>query len=98
MSTANGRDWDSSEGSIGKLSTSPVVRYLRIRAGVRREYPNFFLQTKIRAPIDHGVYALLDMHEDVLSSKFCLYDGVPRWVIDKSVPKHAFPWPMKGAI
>jgi endoglycosylceramidase len=44
----------------------------------------------------HGIYALLDMHEDVLSSKFCLYDGAPRWVIDKSVPDHAFPWPLKG--
>ena len=32
----------------------------------------------------HGIYTLLDMHEDVLSSDFCLYDGAPRWVIDKS--------------
>ena len=44
----------------------------------------------------HGIYALLDMHQDVLSSKFCLYDGAPRWVIDKSVPRHAFPWPLEG--
>jgi len=55
-------------------------------------------QTKIvvKNLADHGIYTLLDMHQDILSSKFCLYDGVPRWVIDKSVPKHAFPWPLTG--
>ena len=44
----------------------------------------------------HGVYVLLDMHQDILSSAFCLYDGAPRWVIDKSVSAHPFPWPLKG--
>lgn len=44
----------------------------------------------------HGVYALLDLHQDIMSSKFCLYDGVPLWVVDKSTAKHAFPWPLKG--
>lgn len=44
----------------------------------------------------HGIHTLIDMHEDVLSSKFCLYDGAPLWVINKSVPKHPFPWPLKG--
>ena len=42
----------------------------------------------------HGIHVLLDMHQDILSSKFCLYDGVPRWVIDKSEPAHAFPVPL----
>ena len=54
----------------------------------------------VRAIVDSmaakGVYTLLDMHEDVFSSKFCLYDGVPLWVANKSVPKHPFPWPLKG--
>jgi endoglycosylceramidase len=44
----------------------------------------------------HGIYVLFDMHEDCLSSHFCTYDGVPPWVIDKSIPKHSFPWPLKG--
>ena len=43
-----------------------------------------------------GIYVILDMHEDVLSSKFCLYDGAPLWVVNKSTPKHEFPWPLKG--
>ena len=46
----------------------------------------------------HGVYVLLDMHQDILSSAFCLYDGAPRWVIDKSTaalpPDHAYPAPI----
>lgn len=45
---------------------------------------------------DAGVYTLLDLHEDILSSKFCLYDGAPLWLINKSKPKHEFPWPLKG--
>lgn len=45
---------------------------------------------------EHGIYTLLDMHEDVLSSKFCLYDGAPLWVVNKSVPAHPFPWPLSG--
>jgi endoglycosylceramidase len=42
----------------------------------------------------HGVYVLLDMHQDILSSKFCLYDGAPRWVIDKSQPRQGYPYPL----
>lgn len=44
----------------------------------------------------HGIHALLDAHQDVLSSKFCLYDAWPLWVINKSVPKKPFPWPLTG--
>jgi hypothetical protein len=43
----------------------------------------------------HGISALLDVHQDVLSSKFCLYDGAPAWLVDKSFqPAHDFPWPL----
>ena len=65
--------------------------------------PGVFNQTylmTIKSIVDrmaaHGVYTLLDMHEDVLSSKFCLYDGAPLWVVNKSTSKHAFPWPLHG--
>ena len=44
-----------------------------------------------------GVYSLLNVQMDGLSSKFCAYDGVPLWVIDKATPSaHAFPWPLTG--
>jgi len=32
--------------------------------------------------------------QDVISTAFDSYDGVPRWLIDKLSPsKHAYPWP-----
>ena len=40
-----------------------------------------------------GMYTLLDMHQDALSSKFCLYDGIPLWVIDKCIGDSLFPFP-----
>ena len=47
----------------------------------------------------HGQYAIMDMHQDTLSSKYYaggVYDGAPRWLID-SLPKIdsslTFPWP-----
>ena len=43
----------------------------------------------------NGIYTILDMHQDVLSSLFCTYDGVPLWLIQKSIPKFKFPWPLK---
>jgi endoglycosylceramidase len=58
-------------------------------------YANIVKRT-VRALNAKGVYVLLDMHQDVLSSEFCLYDGMPRWVVAKSTPRHAFPWPLKG--
>ncbi|GMH59992.1 hypothetical protein TL16_g02943 [Triparma laevis f. inornata] len=45
---------------------------------------------------DAGVYTLFDLHEDILSSKYCLYDGAPLWLVEKSEPKHDFPWPLQG--
>eukprot|EP00055_Hartaetosiga_balthica_P013711 m.71469 g.71469 ORF g.71469 m.71469 type:complete len:487 (+) comp8350_c0_seq1:211-1671(+) len=44
----------------------------------------------------YDIYTLFDMHQDGLSSKFCLYDGIPLWVADRSTPRHAFPWPLTG--
>lgn len=44
----------------------------------------------------YDIYTLLDMHQDCLSTLFCLYDGAPLWVIEKSKPRHAFPWPAHG--
>ncbi len=43
-----------------------------------------------------GIYTLLDVHQDCLSSRFCLYDGIPLWVANKSVARKAFPWPLTG--
>lgn len=48
----------------------------------------------------HHQYALLDMHQDVLSSRLADsagdsgYDGAPRWLIDRTHISRAYPWPL----
>eukprot|EP00698_Gefionella_okellyi_P018721 TRINITY_DN564_c0_g1_i1.p1 TRINITY_DN564_c0_g1~~TRINITY_DN564_c0_g1_i1.p1 ORF type:complete len:499 (-),score=61.65 TRINITY_DN564_c0_g1_i1:98-1594(-) len=44
----------------------------------------------------HGIFTLLDMHQDALSTKYCLYDGIPLWLANKSISLTDFPWPFKG--
>lgn len=49
----------------------------------------------------HNMYALLDMHQDVLSSRLADqwnsgYDGAPRWLVDRTQERHPYPWPFKG--
>eukprot|EP01147_Barroeca_monosierra_P006828 gene6828-394_t len=46
---------------------------------------------------EKGIYTLLDVHQDALSSKFCSYDGIPLWVANRSIPRHSFPWPFNGS-
>jgi endoglycosylceramidase len=44
----------------------------------------------------HEIYAFLDVHQDVMSSYYCLYDGFPKWAVNQSPnPKHEFPWPLE---
>ncbi|EDQ88157.1 uncharacterized protein MONBRDRAFT_9488 [Monosiga brevicollis MX1] len=64
---------------------------------------NGFNQTyfdQIRAIVttlaDYEIYTFFDMHQDGFSSRFCLYDGIPLWVANRSVSRHAFPWPLSG--
>ena len=36
------------------------------------------------------------MHQDVLTSRFHHdYDGAPLWLVNKTQPRHPFPWPYK---
>ena len=32
---------------------------------------------------ENGFYVILDMHQDMMSSKFAAYDGVPLWVLNE---------------
>jgi len=43
----------------------------------------------------HHMYGLLDMHKDVVGmpANVSEYDGYPRWLVDRTVPKHPHPWP-----
>lgn len=40
----------------------------------------------------HHMYGLLDMHKDVVGNMDA-YDGYPRWLVNRTVPKHPHPWP-----
>ena len=44
---------------------------------------------------DRGAYSILDMHQDGLSSLFGAYDGAPAWLVNRTLPRHAYPWPFK---
>jgi endoglycosylceramidase len=43
-----------------------------------------------------GIYVIIDMHQDMMSTKFASYDGVPRWLVDL-MPNSTFsyPWPFE---
>ncbi|XP_028411016.1 endoglycoceramidase-like [Dendronephthya gigantea] len=41
---------------------------------------------------EYGIYILLDMHQDVMSRRFCV-EGFPSWTIDSEIAKN-FPFPL----
>ena len=48
---------------------------------------------------ERGVYTMLDMHQDVLSSYYNSYDGVPSWLIDYfPPPTNPYPYPLDEVI
>lgn len=44
----------------------------------------------------YGIYTLLDMHQDVLSPKFCV-EGMPDWIVDTQDAK-PFPFPLENVV
>ncbi|XP_023335293.1 uncharacterized protein LOC111706602 isoform X2 [Eurytemora carolleeae] len=44
----------------------------------------------------HGVWVLLDAHQDVASEEFGTYDGFPSWLVDqlREGVERKFPWPL----
>ena len=44
-----------------------------------------------------GLYVIIDLHQDMMSSRFASYDGVPLWILDElPSSKFQFPWPLKN--
>lgn len=41
----------------------------------------------------HGIYTLIDFHQDLISEKFC-GDGIPIWLADELKLYKTFPFPM----
>mmetsp|Transcript_24973 Transcript_24973/g.69919 ORF Transcript_24973/g.69919 Transcript_24973/m.69919 type:complete len:505 (+) Transcript_24973:117-1631(+) len=66
------------------VETAPGV-YDKAYAGVMREI--------IENGLEQGVYSLIDNHQDVLSSFFCTYDGVPPFYVNLTLPDARSPFP-----
>lgn len=44
-----------------------------------------------------GINVIIDVHQDVMSTRFCLYDAFPTWLVDLSTSsQHDHPYPMQG--
>ena len=79
-----------------------AVRLGTMWAGVepqKGQYNETYLEITgdiIRRLEDNGIDVILDAHQDVISSAYGSYDGVPRWLIDSfPAAKHPYPWPLK---
>ncbi|KAI1916557.1 hypothetical protein LOZ52_002830 [Ophidiomyces ophidiicola] len=66
---------------------------------VRGQYNETFFdimkkQTKLAE--DHGIYVLVDVHQDLLAQQFC-GNGVPEWFVKSNWVKkwQMYPWPLK---
>lgn len=46
----------------------------------------------IKASAEYGIYTLLDMHQDVLSEKYC-GEGAPAWASESFLPRDAAKFP-----
>ena len=53
------------------------------------------LQNATKTLGDVGAYALLDMHQDGLSTRVHSYSGMPEWLAERSDIRHPYPWPFK---
>lgn len=81
-----------------------VVRLGFMWAGVYPTAPDIINTTYINEMMDivhlledYGMYVIIDMHQDMLSTQFASYDGAPRWILDQlPPPKHNYPWPFKN--
>ncbi|KAF8564612.1 hypothetical protein P879_08184 [Paragonimus westermani] len=54
------------------------------------------LETIVDTCAEFGIYVLLDMHQDVLSSQFGTYDGLPLWFVEEICEPNSsftYPWP-----
>lgn len=62
---------------------------------VRGEYNQTYLdivKSIIQSSSDNGIYVLLDMHQDMLSEKFC-GEGVPLWAAQPDTSSSSFKFP-----
>lgn len=81
-----------------------VVRLGFMWSGLYPTAPDIINQTYVTEMMkivnlleDYGMYVIIDLHQDMLSSQFAAYDGAPLWILEQlPKPKHAYPWPFKN--
>ena len=57
------------------------------------------LQQIVEKLSERGIYTMLDMHQDVLSSYYYSYDGVPPWLIEMFPdPTNPYPYPLEEIV
>lgn len=59
---------------------------------------NAYLEAVVNATqllASHGVYVILDMHQDALSTRngWSDHDGAPTWLMNLTQPRHPYPYP-----
>lgn len=81
-----------------------VVRLGFMWSGLYPTAPDIINQTYVTEMMkivnlleEYGMYVIIDLHQDMLSSQFAAYDGAPLWILEQlPKPKHAYPWPFKN--
>ena len=51
------------------------------------------METLINRAGSHGIYTLIDFHQDLIAEKFC-GDGIPTWLANELKLYKTFPFPM----
>jgi endoglycosylceramidase len=64
---------------------------------INETYLNEIIQI-VHSLASNKIYVIIDLHQDMMSSKFSSYDGVPLWILE-SLPnsRFNFPWPISQA-
>ena len=84
------RDWGFNVVRLGTMWAGVEPK----RGRINDTYVSL-LEEMVNALANVGMFVILDMHQDVISSFFGSYDGVPRWLIDLLPPSdHPYPWPL----
>ena len=64
--------------------------------GIYNESYISILENIIEKLSKRGIYVILDLHQDVLSSRYDTYDGIPLWLLDMlPPPSKPYPYPLK---
>ncbi|KAF5401387.1 Glycoside hydrolase subgroup catalytic core [Paragonimus heterotremus] len=85
------QSWGINVVRLGVMWTGVMPRKNKVDSNYMKK-----LELIVDACAEFGIYVLLDMHQDVLSSRFGTYDGLPLWFVEEICEPHStftYPWP-----